>query len=120
MGGPRRDGIWIAVVLGITILGAIIQGIVGLGFMSLIGLALLVPNAAMTARRLQDTGKDGKLVWILFIPMAISGLVTFLTAMTFGAVVTKRIKKGRRTACGTWSATRRTARTTHLRRRECG
>ena len=35
----------------------------------------------------QDTGKDGKLVWILFIPMAVSGLVTFLTAMTFGAVV---------------------------------
>jgi uncharacterized membrane protein YhaH (DUF805 family) len=84
----RRDyWTYVAVVFAVMIVSALVQGIVGLGIQSLVMLGLLIPNAGMTARRLQDTGKDGKLVWILFIPVAVSGLVTFLTAMTFGAVV---------------------------------
>ena len=75
----RRDyWTYVVVVFAVAIVTALIQGIVGLGILSLVQLGLLIPNAAMTARRLQDTGKDGKLVWILFIPMAISSVVAFL------------------------------------------
>ena len=83
----RRDyWTYVVVVFAVAIVTALIQGIVGLGILSLVQLGLLIPNAAMTARRLQDTGKDGKLVWILFIPMAISSVVAFLAVMTFGAL----------------------------------
>lgn len=43
-----------------------------LGFLA--SLALLLPNAGMSARRLQDTGRSGTLVWIAFIPAAIAML----------------------------------------------
>ena len=82
---PRKDyWTYIAVVFVVLIVAAILQGIVGLGIAALLQLALLLPNAGMTARRLQDTGKPGTLVWILMIPILLSSLVTFLLTMTFG------------------------------------
>jgi len=83
---PRKDyWTYVAVYFVIAIGVAIIQNIVGLGLIALLQLALLLPSAGMTARRLQDTGKPGTLVWILMIPVLISSLVTFLATMTFGA-----------------------------------
>jgi len=85
-GRVTRKDYWtyVAVVFVVFILAAIVQGIVGLGVGALIQLALLLPNAGMTARRLQDTGKPGTLVWILMIPVLVTSLVTFLLTMTFG------------------------------------
>jgi uncharacterized membrane protein YhaH (DUF805 family) len=38
-------------------------------------LALLLPNASVTARRLHDVGKSG---WWMFIPLTIVGIVPYL------------------------------------------
>ncbi len=86
-GRVSRKDYWtyIAVYVVIAIGVAVVQGLVGLALTSLLQLALLLPSAGLTARRLQDTGKSGSLVWILMIPVLISSLVSFLAAMTFGA-----------------------------------
>ena len=63
---------------------AIVQGLVGLALLSLVQLALFLPTAGIIARRLQDTGKNGSLVWILMIPVLISSTVTLLASLAFG------------------------------------
>jgi uncharacterized membrane protein YhaH (DUF805 family) len=82
----RRD-FWTYVLVSvvITIIASIAGSIPGLGFFRpLVTLALLAPNMGMTARRLQDTGKNGAIVWALAIPLLIIGLVEFLGALAFG------------------------------------
>ena len=85
-GRVSRKDFWtyIAVTFVIFIVASIIERIVGLGIGALVSLALLLPNAGMTARRLQDTGKPGTLVWVLMIPMLILNIVSFFFALTFG------------------------------------
>lgn len=87
-GRVSRKDFWtyVAVTFVVMIVATILERIVGLGVGALVSLALLLPNAGMTARRLQDTGKPGTLVWILMIPLLILNLVGFLVAMTFGAL----------------------------------
>lgn len=83
----RRDyWTYIAVYVAVAILATLVQGILGLGFGSLVQLALLLPTAGMTARRLQDTGKNGQLAWLFFIPSAISNIVVVLVATSFGVL----------------------------------
>ncbi len=58
------------------VLGAIIIALLGVYFLSLIyGLALFLPLSAAGARRLQDTGRNGLLI---FIPTGISLIMQFL------------------------------------------
>lgn len=85
-GRVSRKDFWtyIAVYFVVAIGIAIVQNLVGFGLLALLQLAMLLPNAGLTARRLQDTGKPGSLVWILMIPALILNLVSFLFAMTFG------------------------------------
>ncbi|HWE07108.1 MAG TPA: DUF805 domain-containing protein [Rhizomicrobium sp.] len=45
-----------------------------------IGLALLLPIAGLGARRLQDTGRNGMLIWAYSIPTAILELVSLAGA----------------------------------------
>jgi uncharacterized membrane protein YhaH (DUF805 family) len=45
-----------------------------------IGLALLLPIAGLGARRLQDTGRNGMLIWAYSIPTAILELVSLAEA----------------------------------------
>jgi uncharacterized membrane protein YhaH (DUF805 family) len=82
---PRKD-FWnyIAVYVAVAIIVAIIQSIVGLGLLALLQLALFLPTAGITARRLQDTGRDGSLVWIVMIPVLISMVITALTTLLGG------------------------------------
>ena len=83
----RRDFWTYALVyLAVAVVVAIMQGLVGLGLLSLLELALLLPTAGMIARRLQDTGKNGSLVWFLMLPVLISSAVSFVAAMIFGAL----------------------------------
>jgi uncharacterized membrane protein YhaH (DUF805 family) len=81
----RRDFWTYALMyLAVAVIVAIVQGLVGLGLLALLELALLLPTAGMIARRLQDTGKNGSLVWFLMIPVLINSALTFVAAMTFG------------------------------------
>ena len=54
----------------------------------LVGFALIPPLAGMGARRLQDAGKDGRLVWALILPMAITEIFSLLALLSgpYGAL----------------------------------
>jgi uncharacterized membrane protein YhaH (DUF805 family) len=85
-GRVTRKDFWTyaAVVFGVFIVAAILESIVGLAIGDLVRLALLLPNAGMTARRIQDSGKPGVIVWILMLPVLLASVVRFLFTITFG------------------------------------
>ena len=79
--------ILVAVVIGVA--AAIVGGIVGTTLVSaVVSLGLLLPNAGMAARRMQDTGRNGQLVWVWVIVGAIYGVISLLIGLAgpFGAV----------------------------------
>lgn len=81
----RRDfWTYIVVYVALALVVAIVQGLIGFGLLALVQLALFLPTAGIIARRLQDTGKNGSLVWILMIPVLISSGITLLSALAFG------------------------------------
>jgi uncharacterized membrane protein YhaH (DUF805 family) len=49
-------------------------------------LALFLPTAGMIARRLQDTGRNGSLVWLLMVPVLVMSTISLLAALAFGGV----------------------------------
>jgi uncharacterized membrane protein YhaH (DUF805 family) len=73
--------ILVVVVLGIA--AAILDGIVGRGLVgAVVSLGLLLPNGGMAARRMQDTGRSGQIVWIWVIVGAVYGVVGLLMALS--------------------------------------
>ena len=79
----RRDfWVYILVYVAGAVIVALVQALIGFGLLALLQLALLLPTAGMIARRLQDTGKNGSLVWFLMVPVLISSVITFVAAMT--------------------------------------
>jgi uncharacterized membrane protein YhaH (DUF805 family) len=87
-GRVSRSDFWYF-VLGCFVLGvgaAIIGGLTLLPLSAVVGLALLLPSAGMGARRLQDTGRDGVLVWALIIPSAITQIFALLVWGPFGII----------------------------------
>ena len=72
-GRAKRSEYWLFMLIHV-IISAVLSVIasVGLDFMSIVlvlyGLALLVPQLAVGARRLHDTGKSGWLQLILLVP----------------------------------------------------
>lgn len=79
--------ILVAVLIGVV--AAIIGGIVGTTLVSaIVSLGLLLPNAGMAARRMQDTGRSGQLVWIWVIVGGIYGVLNLLMGLAgpLGAV----------------------------------
>ena len=84
----RRDywtyiAVYVVLVIGLLI----VTRVIGLRVLvPLLQLALLMPSAAITARRLQDTGKSGQLVWLVIVPALVSNVVSLLAALTFGAL----------------------------------
>jgi uncharacterized membrane protein YhaH (DUF805 family) len=84
----RRDfWTYIAVYVALAVVVAIVQGLVGFALLALVQLGLFLPTAGITARRLQDTGKNGSLVWILMIPLLVSAILSFVATMAFGGAV---------------------------------
>lgn len=83
-GRVGRSEFWYFALAGFIV--QIIAGIIG-SFIpliaALVGLALALPYAGMGARRLQDTGKNGQLVWLLIIPSVIYQLIA-LAAVAAG------------------------------------
>jgi uncharacterized membrane protein YhaH (DUF805 family) len=81
----RRDfWTYIVVYVALAVVVAIVQALVGFGLLALVQLALFLPTAGIIARRLQDTGKSGSLVWVLMIPVVISSAITLLASLAFG------------------------------------
>jgi uncharacterized membrane protein YhaH (DUF805 family) len=68
-------------VAGVILLGVhIVANLLWIHLLSFLALlALLLPNAGMAMRRLQDTGRSGTLVWGALIPLAVIFAVTILS-----------------------------------------
>jgi uncharacterized membrane protein YhaH (DUF805 family) len=78
-GRVGRPEFWYFVLAGFVV--QLAAGIIG-SFVpliaSLVSLGLLLPYAGMGARRLQDTGKNGQLVWLLIVPSAFYQVIALL------------------------------------------
>jgi uncharacterized membrane protein YhaH (DUF805 family) len=85
IGRVGRAQFWyfILVCVGISIVAGIVDAVIGLRLVgSIVGLALLLPTAGLAARRIQDTGRSGQIVWIWVIIAAIFWVIALLTALS--------------------------------------
>lgn len=84
-GRVGRPEFWYFVLANfiIAIVAAVLQSVTFLPLLAIYNLAMLLPMAGMGARRLQDTGRDGKLVWIFIIAGFISQALSVLAMMSF-------------------------------------
>ena len=89
-GRVRRQEFWFFILACVVVLivAAVLDTILRSGLITaIVQLALLLPIAGLGARRLQDTGHDGSLVWIWVVLAAINGLVRLLAALSpFGVL----------------------------------
>jgi uncharacterized membrane protein YhaH (DUF805 family) len=67
------------------IIAAILGRVAFLPLAQLYALAMLLPASGLGARRLQDIGKDGKLIWVFIIAGFISQLLAAMAMMSFFA-----------------------------------
>ena len=74
---------WFIAVCAVVILAAaIIDRILLTTLVGAIAtLGLLLPMAGMSARRMQDTGRSGQIVWIWVIAVAVYGIVALLVSL---------------------------------------
>ena len=87
--GRAQFWYYILVVVVIAVIAGVVGGAVGTTLLSaIVSLGLLLPNAGMAARRIQDTGRSGQLVWLWVIVGAIYGVISLLIGLTgpFGAL----------------------------------
>ena len=82
--GRERFWYFVLACFVVQIAAAVLQAAVFLPIAALTSLALLLPSAGMGARRLQDTGRNGNLVWVALIPFAISQLFRIFFFGPFG------------------------------------
>jgi uncharacterized membrane protein YhaH (DUF805 family) len=81
--GRAQYWYFILVCFVISILAAIIDGVVGLRILSaLVGLGLLLPMGGASARRFQDTGRSGQPLWIWVIVSGIYQIIALLVALS--------------------------------------
>ncbi len=66
-----------------TILAQILGGILHAPVGEIYTLAVLFPATCLAARRLQDTGRNGMLAWVMLILIAVSQIIGIVMAMTF-------------------------------------
>ena len=83
-GRVGRSQFWYFVLANFVfaIIAAILQSVTFLPLMAIYNLAMLLPAAGMGARRLQDTGRDGKLVWIFIIAGFVSQIISVLAMLS--------------------------------------
>ena len=91
-GRVGRAQFWYFVLANIVIaIGlAFVQMAVFLPLAALYNLAMLLPSAGMGARRLQDTGRDGTIVWAFIIVAFISqafAAMTMFSALSMGGLM---------------------------------
>lgn len=82
-GRVGRAQFWYFILVDIilSLLAGIMQAVTWLPVSALFSLAMLPPLAGMGARRLQDSGRDGRLVWVLFFLIAATQVAGILTAV---------------------------------------
>ncbi len=89
-GRARRQEFWYFVLAAVvvSIVASIIDVILSTGLLRpLVGLALLLPMTGLGIRRLQDTGRNGKLVWVSAGLYALMMVLTVIMAFTYTATV---------------------------------
>ena len=73
----------VIVSIAAAIVDGILGGIVGHGLIgAIVGLGLLLPTAGASARRIQDSGNNGQLVWIYVIAAVINYVITLLAVLS--------------------------------------
>jgi uncharacterized membrane protein YhaH (DUF805 family) len=84
-GRVGRAEFWYFVLANLlaSILAGIVGNIVGLPLGEIYNLGVLLPAMSIGARRLQDTGRDGRLAWLLLILFGVTQIAGILTALTF-------------------------------------
>ncbi|HXS06811.1 MAG TPA: DUF805 domain-containing protein [Rhizomicrobium sp.] len=83
--GRERFWYFVLACVVVQLAAGIVQRIIFLlPISALVSLALLLPMAGMGARRLQDIGRNGSLVWIGVIPAALYALFAVLLIGPFG------------------------------------
>lgn len=84
-GRVGRPEFWYFVLanLAASILASIVGGILRLPLGEIYNLGVLLPCMSIGARRLQDTGRDGRLAWLLLILFGVTQIAAILTALTF-------------------------------------
>lgn len=90
-GRVGRQEFWYFVLASVVVfvVAAILDNLIGTALLAaIIGLLLLPPMIGLGARRLQDVGRNGQLVWVWAIPYAVVQVVALLSALSgpFGAV----------------------------------
>ena len=88
-GRVGRPQFWYFVLANVVmaVVAAILQSVTFLPLVAIFNLAMLLPSAGMGARRLQDIGRDGKLIWVFIIAGFITqfiSMVTLMSAMMLG------------------------------------
>jgi uncharacterized membrane protein YhaH (DUF805 family) len=79
----------VLVSIAAAIVDGILGGLLGHGLIAgVVGLILLLPTSGASARRIQDSGNNGQLVWIYVIAAAIYQVIAILSALSgpFGAL----------------------------------
>jgi len=87
--GRAQFWYFVLVCVVIEVVAAIIGGVVGTGLIgAVVGLALLLPIGGMAARRMQDTGRNGQLVWVWIVISGLYQVMALLIALSgpLGAV----------------------------------
>jgi uncharacterized membrane protein YhaH (DUF805 family) len=84
-GRVGRPEFWYFVLANFVfaIIAAILQSATFLPIATLYNLAMLLPAAGMGARRLQDTGRDGKLIWVFIFAALLSQIIALFAALSF-------------------------------------
>jgi uncharacterized membrane protein YhaH (DUF805 family) len=87
-GRVGRSEFWYFVLANFVfaVVAAILQSVTFLPLLAIYNLAMILPAAGMGARRLQDIGRDGKLVWIFIIAGFVSQAISALAMMSFLAL----------------------------------
>lgn len=83
--GRAQFWYFVLVYIVFAVVFSILQAIVWLPLAAIYNLAMLLPSMGMGARRLQDIGRDGRLVWLGFILWAVMQVIGFLTALSLWA-----------------------------------
>ena len=82
--GRERFWYFILACVVVELVASILQSTTFLPIAALAYLALLLPTAGMGARRLQDSGRNGSLVWIAIVPFALAQLFRLFFFGPFG------------------------------------
>ena len=86
-GRVGRGQFWYFVLanIAIAIVVAIVQSIIFLPLLFLCNIAMLLPVAGM-ARRLQDIGRNGQLVWVFLVAGFISSAISAIAMLSVAAL----------------------------------